>query len=66
MYAAALIMLLGGPIALGSWWGVLIVAAIMPALIWRLVDEERFLVGNLPGYANYRNRVRYRLLPLIW
>jgi protein-S-isoprenylcysteine O-methyltransferase Ste14 len=66
MYAAGLVMLLGIPIALGSWWGVLIVAAILPVLIWRLMDEERFLVGNLPGYADYRDQVRYRLLPLIW
>jgi protein-S-isoprenylcysteine O-methyltransferase Ste14 len=66
MYAAALVMLLGVPIALGSWWSVLIVAAILPALIWRLMDEERFLLRNLPGYADYRSRVRYRLLPLVW
>jgi protein-S-isoprenylcysteine O-methyltransferase Ste14 len=66
MYATALVMLLGVPIALGSWWSVLIVAAILPALIWRLLDEERFLVRNLPGYAEYQGRVRYRLLPLIW
>ncbi|TMJ54400.1 MAG: isoprenylcysteine carboxylmethyltransferase family protein [Alphaproteobacteria bacterium] len=66
MYATSLVMLLGIPIALGSWWGVLILAAIMPALIWRLLDEERFLVRNLPGYAAYQGRVRYRLLPLIW
>jgi protein-S-isoprenylcysteine O-methyltransferase Ste14 len=66
MYAAALVMLLGIPIALGSWWGVLIVVAMLPVLIWRLLDEERFLVRNLPGYAEYQRRVRYRLLPLIW
>ena len=66
MYATSLVMLLGIPIALGSWRGVLILAAIMPALIWRLLDEERFLVRNLPGYAAYQGRVRYRLLPLIW
>jgi len=66
MYATSLVMLLGIPTALGSWWGVLILAAIMPALIWRLLDEERFLVRNLPGYAAYQGRVRYRLLPRIW
>jgi len=66
MYAAALVMLLGIPIALGSSWGVLIVAAMLPVLIWRLLDEERFLVRNLPGYAEYQRRVRYRLLPPIW
>jgi protein-S-isoprenylcysteine O-methyltransferase Ste14 len=66
MYVSGLVMLLGGPIALGSWWSTLIVAAILPALIWRLIDEERFLLGNLPGYADYCDRVRYRLVPLIW
>jgi len=66
MYAAALVMLLGVPISLGSWWSALIVVAILPALIWRLLDEERFLVRNLAGYADYQARVRYRLLPLIW
>jgi protein-S-isoprenylcysteine O-methyltransferase Ste14 len=66
MYAAALLMLPGISPALGSWWGVPIVVAIVPALIWRLTDEERFLVQNLPGYREYRDRVRYRLLPLVW
>ena len=66
MYGSALVMLLGIPIALGSWWGVLIVVAMLPVLIWRLLDEERFLVRNLSGYAEYQRRVRYRLLPLIW
>jgi protein-S-isoprenylcysteine O-methyltransferase Ste14 len=66
MYATALLMLLGIPISLGSWWGVLAVIAIVPALIWRLLDEERFLAGNLPGYVAYQSSVRYRLLPGIW
>jgi protein-S-isoprenylcysteine O-methyltransferase Ste14 len=66
MYAASLAMLLGIPIALGSWWGVLIVLAMLPVLIWRLLDEERFLARNLPGYIDYQGRVRYRLLPFIW
>jgi protein-S-isoprenylcysteine O-methyltransferase Ste14 len=66
MYAAALVMLLGIPIALGSWWGVLIMAAVVPALVWRLLDEESFLARNLPGYAAYQGRVRYRLVPLVW
>lgn len=66
MYAAALVMLLGIPLALGSWWGALVIVAIVPVLIWRLLDEERFLTRNLPGYTEYQQRVRYRLLPLIW
>jgi protein-S-isoprenylcysteine O-methyltransferase Ste14 len=66
MYAAALVLLLGIPLALGSIWGVLIVLALVPVLIWRLMDEERFLVDHLPGYREYQGRVRYRLLPPIW
>ena len=66
MYAGGLVMLLGMPIALGSWWGVLALVAMLPALIWRLLDEEKFLVENLPGYAEYKLRVRYRLIPGVW
>ena len=66
MYLSALVMLLGIPIALGSWWGVLVIAAIMPALIWRLIDEERFLARDLPGYVAYQQKVRYRLIPWLW
>jgi len=66
MYAGALVMLLGIPIALGSWWGLLVIASMMPALLWRLLDEEEFLTRNLPGYADYQSKVRYRLIPLLW
>ena len=66
MYAAGLVLLLGIPIALGSGWGVLVVVAILPAIIWRLLDEERFLANHLPGYPEYQSKVRYRLVPLIW
>jgi protein-S-isoprenylcysteine O-methyltransferase Ste14 len=66
MYAGGLVLLLGIPVALGSWWGLLVLAAILPALIWRLIDEERFLSRNLPGYVEYQHKVRYRLMPLVW
>lgn len=66
MYATSLIMLLGISPALGSWWGVPIVIAMLPALAWRLLDEERFLVQHLPGYPEYQRNVRYRLVPHIW
>ena len=66
MYAGALVMLLGIPIALGSWWGALVIVAMLPALIWRLIDEERFLARNLPGYVEYQDKTRYRLIPLVW
>ena len=66
MYAGALVMLIGTPLALGSWWGLFIFILISPVLIWRLLDEERFLRQNLPGYTEYQTKVKYRLLPFIW
>ena len=66
MYAAALLMLTGIPVSLGSWWGLLVIAAILPAILWRLLDEEKFLARSLAGYIEYQGSVRYRLLPLIW
>jgi protein-S-isoprenylcysteine O-methyltransferase Ste14 len=66
MYAGGLLLFVGMPIALGSWWGVLVFVAMMPALIWRLIDEEKFLARNLHGYLAYQKKVRYRLIPLVW
>jgi protein-S-isoprenylcysteine O-methyltransferase Ste14 len=66
MYFGAFIMLLGAPVALGSLWGLLAVVPIFVVIVWRLIDEEVFLERNLPGYAAYRNEVKYRLLPFIW
>ena len=51
--------------ALGSYWGLVPFAGIVPFLLWRLFDEERFLVQNLPGYGEYQKNVRYRLIPRI-
>lgn len=66
MYASALLYLLGTPLALGSYWGLIVLAALLPCLIWRLVDEERFLAKHLPGYTDYQSRVRHRLVPFVW
>lgn len=66
MYATALLMMLGIPVALGSWWAVLVWVALLPALAWRLLDEERVLVRDLDGYADYRRKVRWRLIPYLW
>jgi len=66
MYFGGLIMLAGIPVTLGSWWGLLVFLVLTPALIWRLIDEEKFLARNLPGYLEYQNKVRYRLLPFVW
>jgi protein-S-isoprenylcysteine O-methyltransferase Ste14 len=66
MYAGALPLIIGVPLALGSWWGLLVLLLFMPALIWRLLDEENFLTRNLPGYLEYKKNVKYRLIPHVW
>lgn len=66
MYAGALIMIAGIPLALGSWWGLVPAALFVPVLAWRLLREEAFLAANLAGYDDYRKRVRYRLAPVVW
>ncbi len=66
MYMGGLFLFVGMPLSLGSWWGLFVFLLFMPALLWRLFDEEKFLAKNLPGYSEYQNKVRYRLLPFIW
>ncbi len=66
MYASALLYLLGTPLALGSYWGLLPFVAVIPLLIWRLIDEEKLLAKELEGYRKYQQQVRYRLVPRVW
>jgi protein-S-isoprenylcysteine O-methyltransferase Ste14 len=69
MYAGALVMIVGVPLALGSWWGLIPAALLVPVVAWRawrLLREETFLAANLPGYGDYCGRVRYRLVPMFW
>jgi len=66
MYASALLYLVGTPLALGSYWGLIPIALIVPLLVWRLLDEESLLARDLPGYTDYQRRVPHRLVPLIW
>ena len=66
MYASASLYLIGTPLALGSYWGFGALALMLPFLVLRLLDEERLLARELPGYAAYEARVRYRLIPGLW
>ena len=66
MYAGAFLMLLGVPAALGSWWSAVAVVPLYAVIVWRLLDEERVLVRDLAGYAEYRAKVRHRLVPFVW
>jgi protein-S-isoprenylcysteine O-methyltransferase Ste14 len=66
MYAGALILLAGTPLALGSWWGLLTLVPFAGIIVWRLLDEEAVLSKDLPGYDAYRRKTRYRLIPRVW
>ena len=66
MYSGALLLTICIPLALGSYWSLLPALVVLPVLAWRLIDEEHFLTRNLPGYADYCRRTRYRLIPLVW
>jgi protein-S-isoprenylcysteine O-methyltransferase Ste14 len=66
MYAGALVMFLFTPVALGSFWGVLGTIPLIVLIIFRLLDEEKFLAEHLSGYKEYCNTTRYRLIPRIW
>jgi protein-S-isoprenylcysteine O-methyltransferase Ste14 len=66
MYAGALVLLFGIPLALGSYWGLLVLVPFTAVIVWRLLDEEAVLVQQLPGYAAYRGKTRYRLIPFVW
>jgi protein-S-isoprenylcysteine O-methyltransferase Ste14 len=66
MYAGGLLYLVAMPLALGSYWGLVVFAVVLLLVLWRLFDEERFLSRNLPGYTEYQQRVRHRLVPFVW
>ncbi len=66
MYAGAIVMLLGVPLALGSAWALVPVAALAGLIVVRLIDEERVLIAGLPGYAEYRAKTPARLIPHVW
>ncbi len=66
MYAGASLLLLFSPLALGSWVALPFPILLIIAVTARLLEEEKFLIANLNGYAAYCEKVRYRLVPFIW
>jgi len=66
MYAGVLPLLVGTPLALGSWYGLFVLVILGPAFVWRLLDEEKFLQKNLPEYTEYTQKVHWRLIPGIF
>lgn len=63
MYSGALLLIIGLPLALGSWLALLLLPFLVVGVVLRLGDEERFLAKELPGYRDYCARVRHRLVP---
>jgi protein-S-isoprenylcysteine O-methyltransferase Ste14 len=66
MYSGVMLYFLGIPLLLGSWWGVAIAPVFAVLFAIRARIEERALVAGLPDYADYAERVRYRLVPGLW
>lgn len=65
-YVGDLVLLIGIPLALGSWWGLVFVVLSLVGLAWRILDEEKLLKKDLPGYVGYMQKVHYRLVPYVW
>jgi len=66
MYSGAVVMLLGTPLALGSWWALADFILMTCIIVLRLLDEEKFLSEGLGGYKEYCQKIKYRLLPFVW
>jgi protein-S-isoprenylcysteine O-methyltransferase Ste14 len=66
MYSGGVLMILATPLALGSLWAFACAVLLCGIIAARLLDEERYLSKNLPGYEGYCRKVQYRLLPNLW
>jgi protein-S-isoprenylcysteine O-methyltransferase Ste14 len=66
MYVGTLTMMIGTPLALDSYWGLLAIALALPVLAARIEDEEKLLRQELDGYDEYTQKVHYRLVPGVW
>lgn len=66
MYMATILLFLMMPLILGSWYALIVFAFYPVIIIVRLQDEENLLTRELPGYAAYKEKVKYRILPFIW
>ncbi len=66
MYLGVLVMFIPTPVALGSYWGLILMATIPIALVFRILNEEKVLYKELSGYKEYCQRTRFRLIPFLW
>ena len=66
MYFGALFLIVGAPLALGSFRTLLLTPVFLLLLYFRIASEEKVLMRDLAGYAEYQRKVRYRLIPFVW
>jgi len=66
LYMGAILMVIGVPVALGSYWGLIPAVVVCLTLVWRIKFEEEMLLKGMDGYADYQQRVKYRLFPGIY
>lgn len=66
LYTAAILMFTASPVVLGSWWAVLPMGLYVIGIVLRIRNEEKLLGKELPGYTDYMQKVRYRLIPFVW
>jgi protein-S-isoprenylcysteine O-methyltransferase Ste14 len=66
MYFGALFLIIGPPLALGSWYTLVLTPVFLVVLYFRIKSEEKVLVRDLVGYTEYQNKVKYRLIPFLW
>ena len=66
MYMATILLFLMMPIVLGSWYALIAFAFYPAVIVVRLKDEEELLTKELPGYAEYKQKVKYRIIPFVW
>lgn len=66
MYTATTILFLSMPLVLGSLWSFLIMLFYIPLIVKRIRNEEKVLTEGLEGYGEYKQKVKYRLIPFVW
>ena len=66
MYSAVSLLYLSIPLVLGSWWALLVMSPCVLLLATRIKNEEQVLREGLPGYVEYTQRIRYRMIPFVW
>lgn len=66
MYAVTILLFLMMPLVLGSWYALIAFAVYPAVIVVRLKDEEALLTRELPGYEEYKKKVKYRIIPFIW